>query len=59
MLLSGTESLRDVIPWPKSQKGTDLLTDAPTPVTNDQLADVHVRVVVPAPSGGQGSGSTG
>jgi len=59
MLLSGTESLRDVIPWPKSQKGTDLLTDAPTPVTNEQLADVHVRVLAPAPSGGQGSGSTG
>jgi aspartyl-tRNA synthetase len=47
MLLSGTESLRDVIPFPKSQKGTDLLTDAPTPVTNDQLAEVHVRVVAP------------
>jgi aspartyl-tRNA synthetase len=47
MLLSGTESLRDVIPFPKTQKGTDLMTDAPTPVTNEQLADLHVRVVVP------------
>lgn len=56
MLLSGTESLRDVIPWPKSQKGTDLLTDAPTPVTDEQLAEVHVRVVAPpVPSGGTGS----
>ncbi|MBL8717771.1 MAG: aspartate--tRNA ligase [Myxococcales bacterium] len=44
MLLTGTESLRDVIPFPKSQKGTDLLTDAPTLVTDEQLADVHVRV---------------
>jgi aspartyl-tRNA synthetase len=59
MLLSGTESLRDVIPWPKSQKGTDLLTDAPTPVTNDQLADVHVRVALPAPAGAHGSGQGG
>ncbi len=48
MLLSGTESLRDVIPFPKSQKGTDLLTDAPTMVTNEQLAEVHIRVVAPA-----------
>ncbi|MBI2392307.1 MAG: aspartate--tRNA ligase [Deltaproteobacteria bacterium] len=50
MLLSGTESLRDVIPWPKSQKGTDLLTDAPTTVTNEQLTEVHIRVVAPPPS---------
>ncbi|MGZ3421345.1 MAG: aspartate--tRNA ligase [Polyangiales bacterium] len=49
MLLSGTDSLRDVIPFPKSQKGTDLLTDAPTAVTNDQLTEVHVRVVAPPP----------
>jgi aspartyl-tRNA synthetase len=49
MLLSGTDSLRDVIPFPKSQKGTDLLTDAPTAVTNDQLGDVHIRVVAPQP----------
>jgi aspartyl-tRNA synthetase len=44
MLLTGTESLRDVIPFPKSQKGTDLLTDAPTLVTDEQLADVNIRV---------------
>ncbi len=48
MLLSGAESLRDVIPFPKTQKGTDLLTEAPTPVTNDQLAELHVRVVAEA-----------
>ncbi|GAC1393379.1 MAG: aspartate--tRNA ligase [Polyangiales bacterium] len=48
MLLSGTESLRDVIPFPKTQKGTDLLTDAPTAVSNEQLADLHVRVVAPS-----------
>jgi aspartyl-tRNA synthetase len=45
MLLSGTESLRDVIPFPKTQKGTDLMTDAPTPVANEQLTDLHIRVV--------------
>ncbi len=45
MLLSGAESLRDVIPFPKTQRGTDLMTDAPSPVSPEQLAEVHVRVV--------------
>jgi aspartyl-tRNA synthetase len=45
MLLSGAESLRDVIPFPKTQKGTDLMTDAPSPVSPEQLTEVHVRVV--------------
>jgi aspartyl-tRNA synthetase len=45
MLLSGAESLRDVIPFPKTQKGTDLMTDAPTGVSAEQLVELHVRVV--------------
>jgi aspartyl-tRNA synthetase len=45
MLLSGAESLRDVIPFPKTQKGTDLMTNAPSPVTPEQLAELHVRIV--------------
>jgi aspartyl-tRNA synthetase len=45
MLLSGAESLRDVIPFPKTQKGTDLMTDAPSPVSAEQLSELHVRVV--------------
>jgi aspartyl-tRNA synthetase len=47
MLLSGAESLRDVIPFPKTQRGTDLMTDAPTAVVDAQLVDVHVRVALP------------
>jgi aspartyl-tRNA synthetase len=47
MLLSGAESLRDVIPFPKTQKGTDLMTDAPNAVTPEQLAELKIRVVVP------------
>src|ERR1700685_1897668 len=47
MLLSGAESLRDVIPFPKTQKGTDLMTDAPNTVSDEQLAELHVRVVEP------------
>jgi aspartyl-tRNA synthetase len=48
MLLSGAESLRDVIPFPKTQKGTDLMTDAPSPVSNEQLVELKVRVVEPS-----------
>jgi aspartyl-tRNA synthetase len=45
MLLSGAESLRDVIPFPKTQKGSDLMTDAPSGVSPEQLVELHVRVV--------------
>ena len=48
MLLSGAESLRDVIPFPKTQKGTDLMTDAPNAVSPEQLAELNIRVVTPA-----------
>ena len=48
MLLSGAESLRDVIAFPKTQKGTDLVTDAPNTVDAAQLRELHVRVVEPA-----------
>ncbi|HEX4456369.1 MAG TPA: aspartate--tRNA ligase [Polyangia bacterium] len=44
MLLCGAESLRDVIAFPKSQKGTDPMTDAPTPVSDSQLEDLHIRL---------------
>jgi aspartyl-tRNA synthetase len=48
MLLSGAESLRDVIPFPKTQKGTDLMTDAPNAVTPAQLAELKIRLVEPS-----------
>ena len=44
----GTENIRDVIAFPKTQIGSDLMTGAPSPVTDDQLKDVHVRNVPPA-----------
>jgi aspartyl-tRNA synthetase len=47
MLLSGAESLRDVIPFPKTQKGTDLMTDAPNAVSPTQLQELKIRVVEP------------
>jgi aspartyl-tRNA synthetase len=47
MLLSGAESLRDVVPFPKTQKGTDLMTDAPNTVLPAQLDELKIRVVLP------------
>jgi aspartyl-tRNA synthetase len=45
MLLRGTESIRDVIAYPKTQKGTDLMSDAPTAVNPEQLAELRIGVV--------------
>jgi aspartyl-tRNA synthetase len=42
MLLCGVDSLRDVIAFPKTQRGHDLATGAPTPVNNDQLKELFV-----------------
>jgi aspartyl-tRNA synthetase len=43
MHLCGTEDIRDVIAFPKTQTGADLMTIAPGPVTDDQLKEVHLR----------------
>ncbi|MGZ6133336.1 MAG: aspartate--tRNA ligase [Myxococcaceae bacterium] len=50
MLLTGAESLRDVIPFPKTKTGTDSMTGAPGEVDEQQLREVHVRVVPPPKS---------
>ncbi len=43
MLMTGTESLRDVVAWPKTQKGTDLMTGAPGDVDAKQLRELYVK----------------
>jgi aspartyl-tRNA synthetase len=43
MLLTGAESLRDVVAWPKTQKGTDLMTGAPGDVDTKQLRELYVK----------------
>jgi aspartyl-tRNA synthetase len=43
-LMAGADAIRDVIAFPKTQRGQDLLTGAPTPVTEKQLRELHLRL---------------
>ncbi|MFT3709427.1 MAG: aspartate--tRNA ligase [Archangium sp.] len=47
-LITETESLRDVIPFPKTQRGTDLMTMAPGDVDEKQLRELYVKSTPPA-----------
>ncbi|MGH9570374.1 MAG: amino acid--tRNA ligase-related protein, partial [Candidatus Angelobacter sp.] len=44
MILAGAESLREVIPFPKTARAVDLMVDAPTPVSEVQLRDLGIKV---------------
>lgn len=46
MILAGASSLREVIAFPKTAKAIDLMVDAPTPVSDIQLRDLHIRTVL-------------
>ena len=49
MILAGAESLREVIPFPKTARAVDLMVDAPTPVSEAQLRElgIHVKAAKP------------
>ncbi|MFT7859618.1 MAG: aspartate--tRNA ligase [Sulfurimonas sp.] len=44
MLISKKSSIRDVIAFPKTQKASCILTEAPSQVDNEQLRDLHIRI---------------
>ena len=47
MFMAGTDNIRDVIAFPKTQTAACLLTNAPTPVSDEQLKELHIRVKLP------------
>jgi aspartyl-tRNA synthetase len=47
-LMTGAESIRDVIAFPKTQRAQCLLTQAPSPVDEKQLKELHIRLRAPA-----------
>lgn len=47
MQLVGTSNIRDVIAFPKTQNGADLMTEAPSPVDEEQLKELNLRIQLP------------
>jgi aspartyl-tRNA synthetase len=45
MLLTDDDNIREVIAFPKTSTGVDPMTNAPSPVDDTQLKELHLRVV--------------
>jgi aspartyl-tRNA synthetase len=43
-LMAGVDQIRDVIAFPKTQRGQDLMVEAPTPATEKQLRELHIKL---------------
>jgi aspartyl-tRNA synthetase len=48
-ILAGEENIREVIAFPKTQSGADLMSGSPKPISARQLGELHIRVVPPGP----------
>src|SRR5581483_10519322 len=48
MLLAGEPTIREAMGFPKNQSARDLMLDAPSPVSERQLAELHIRTAPPA-----------
>jgi len=46
-ILTGAESIREVVAYPKTQKGQDLMNGAPSPIDEKQMKDLFIKVVLP------------
>jgi aspartyl-tRNA synthetase len=44
-LYAEVDNIREVMAFPKTQSGTDLMMDAPSPIAPEQLEELHLRVV--------------
>ena len=50
MLLAGTDNIRDVIAFPKTQSGADMMSQAPGPVDSSQLDELQLKVIEQPPA---------
>jgi aspartyl-tRNA synthetase len=53
MILRGIGNIRDVIAFPKTQSGADLMCGSPSPIDDKQLKEANIRVVMPVKAGNQ------
>ncbi|MBI3542838.1 MAG: aspartate--tRNA ligase, partial [Deltaproteobacteria bacterium] len=47
MILCGTDAIREVMAFPKTQRGQDLMSETPSSVTPEQLAELHIGLRLP------------